>query len=102
MSLVHIYALANVLRRPIVLLGGTTYDSHLFLPDRHEPADCLMPNGEQPSPLIIGWQVCAACCDPGWPPFACPHPSLTLADLGPRALRGRCFVGGYGVDGGHH
>lgn len=59
MSPTHVYALANVFRRPIVLLNGAERGPNMmFLPDRHDPEACRLPNGQMPAPLIIAWQVC--------------------------------------------
>jgi hypothetical protein len=61
MSPTHVYALANVLRRPIVLLNGAERGPNMmFLPDRHDPEACRLPNGQMPAPLIIAWQVRAS------------------------------------------
>jgi len=59
----HIIGLANVLRRPILLLDRLEamkkedHRSGLFLPLRHERHACLSTDGlgDMPSPLVIGW-----------------------------------------------
>ena len=63
----HILALANVLKRPILLLNSwdrmlarcspdLNAGSGMFLPLRHTRDDILQCHGNMPGPLVIGWQ----------------------------------------------
>jgi OTU-like cysteine protease/PUB domain len=61
---IHILALANVLRRPILVLSNEEHmhsDRHqfprgLFLPLRFTRAEIMARHGRMPGPLTIGWQ----------------------------------------------
>lgn len=56
LSTLHVFALANVLRRPISLLAGRVEDCVFFVPSRFSPAECLV-DGRMPGPLLLGWQT---------------------------------------------
>ena len=65
---IHLFALANVLRRPIILVGSpkasfdggmqaqTDFADGLFLPLRFSRQECVDGRtGEMPGPLMVGW-----------------------------------------------
>lgn len=58
---IHIFSLANVLRRPIILLDplvgstGNAEYSGLFLPTFVEPELCITKQGTKNKPIVIAW-----------------------------------------------
>jgi len=53
----HLVGMANVLRRPILLLDReiNSQSSGLFVPFRLKRSECCNSHGIMPSPLVIGW-----------------------------------------------
>ena len=80
LSPLHIFALSNVLRRPIVLFDGSTEAAPggrnscgIYVPSRHSPEQCRLAysTNELPSPIAIAWSsrslnhyVCLSCVMP--------------------------------------
>lgn len=62
---IHIFSLANVLRRPIILLDplvgstGNAEYSGLFLPTFVEPELCITKKGTKNKPIVIAWSNAA-------------------------------------------
>ena len=60
MTPLHIFGLANVLKRPIILLDGEMnplpgqHGRGIYLPSRYSPEECYL-EGSMPSPIIISW-----------------------------------------------
>ena len=58
---IHLFGLANVLKRPIILLDGITGMQSsgdyagIFLPILHEPSDCVAKDKSLNQPIVIGW-----------------------------------------------
>ena len=67
MSPLHIFGLANVLKRPIILLDGRinpvpgSNGRGIYLPSRFRPEQCVSEegSGELPSPIVISWSSAA-------------------------------------------
>eukprot|EP00658_Telonema_sp_P-2_P035705 TRINITY_DN25925_c0_g3_i2.p1 TRINITY_DN25925_c0_g3~~TRINITY_DN25925_c0_g3_i2.p1 ORF type:complete len:814 (-),score=200.81 TRINITY_DN25925_c0_g3_i2:417-2858(-) len=59
MSPLHLFAFANLLQRPVVLLSSREQWSHsnagVYLPVRHAPERCVDAYGHARSPLFIAW-----------------------------------------------
>lgn len=58
---IHLFGLANVLKRPIILLDGITGMQSsgdyagIFLPILHHPSDCVAKDKSLNQPIVIGW-----------------------------------------------
>ncbi len=49
---IHVAALSNVLRRPVIVLAEQ-FQGGLFLPLRHDPEACRLPDGRASPPLFL-------------------------------------------------